>query len=159
MYFDYCFIRRREEKSTQTVLVMKDRSSIALRAWLLRHRGVQEEDPAELAAAGVTDLGLQNRVWIEVDNEPALIALRDAILKKLKIPAGPIEAPAKESQTCGAVENGIKVFKGLLRVHLGALEDRIQGTIPTDHPVMSHLVAYVSDLVTKHLVGKDGKTA
>ena len=49
---DYCFIRRRDETEAQTVLILKDRASRALRAWQLRNKGVQSEEPAEFAVEG-----------------------------------------------------------------------------------------------------------
>ena len=54
------------------------------------------------------------------DNEPALIALRDALIAKLPESAVPIGPPSGESPSNGAIENGVKVCKGFLRVHLGA---------------------------------------
>ena len=45
---DYCFIRRQGEQEAQTVLVLKDRASRALRAWQLQHKGIQDDEPAEL---------------------------------------------------------------------------------------------------------------
>ena len=104
---DYCSIRRKNETEAQTVLVLKDRASRALRSWQLQHKGVQNEEPAEIAAEGIRNLGYQGRVWIKVDNEPALLALRDEVMRKVP-GACPIEAPAHESQSNGSIENGVK---------------------------------------------------
>eukprot|EP00969_Alexandrium_andersonii_P138916 6143427-Alexandrium_andersonii.AAC.1 len=40
-----------------------------------------------------------------------------------------------------------------------ALQERIQGGIPVDHPVMPWLVEHAGELLTKHLVGHDGRAA
>ena len=70
----------------------------------------------------------------------------------------PVDPPAEESQSNGSVENGVKLFKGLLRVHLAALERKVEGYIPSEHPLMSWLVEHVADIITKYLRGNDGRT-
>ena len=155
---DYAFIRREEEADTQTVLVMKDRKSRALRAWLLRSKGIVQEETVEQATAGVLDFGFAGEVVLKGDNEPALITLRDAI--KARLPGAlTVPVPPRESQSNGVVENGVKLWKAMLRVHLSALEAKIEGHIPSDHPVMAWMVPYVSDVITKYLQSADGRTA
>ena len=56
------------------------------------------------------------------------------------------------------MESGVKVGKGMLRVHLLALESRIQGRLPCGHPAFAWLVQHSSNALTKGLVGKDGRT-
>ncbi len=45
-----------------------------------------------------------------------------------------------------------------MRVHLAALERRIDAKFPSDHPVLTWLVEHVSDVISKYMVGVDGKT-
>eukprot|EP00969_Alexandrium_andersonii_P002450 106535-Alexandrium_andersonii.AAC.1 len=40
-----------------------------------------------------------------------------------------------------------------------ALQERIQGETPVDHPVMLWLVEHAGELRAKHLRGHDGRTA
>ena len=47
----------------------------------------------------------------------------------------------------------------MIRTLMLALEGRIEGEIPIDHPVMLWIAEHSTELVTKHLVGHDGKTA
>jgi hypothetical protein len=56
-------------------------------------------------------------------------------------------------------ESGVRLFKGLLRVHLAALEGKAGVTLPSGHPVTAWLVEHVADVLTKYLVGSDGHTA
>ena len=42
---DYCFVRREGETDTLTVLIMKDRQSRAIRTWVMRHKGVDTDEP------------------------------------------------------------------------------------------------------------------
>ena len=67
--------------------------------------------------------------------------------------------PPHESESNGSVENGVKLFKGMLRVHLLALERKLKGNIPSQHPVMTWLVECVADIVTKYMQGADGRTS
>ena len=155
---DYAFVRRQDETQTMTLLILKDRESRAVRAWTMRNRGVCFEEAAFRALEGIKAFGHTNKILVKVDNEPALKALRDEVIKLLEQQAIPVAPPAKESESNGAVENGVKLFKGLLRVHLQALERKIDGYIPSSHPVMTWLVEHVSDVITKYLQSSDGKT-
>ena len=47
----------------------------------------------------------------------------------------------------------------MIRTLMLALEGRIEGEIPMLHPAMLRLVEHAAELVTKHLVGHDGKSA
>ena len=155
---DHAFVRRQEETETVAVLVVKDRESKAIKAVLMREKGVNLEDAAERAAESVKAFGHPQKIILKVDNENALKALRTEVIRKLAdgaLAAGP---PPKESESHGVIENGVKLFKGMLRVHLLALERKIDGHIPSMHPVMSWLVEYVSDILTKYMQGNDGKT-
>ena len=51
----------------------------------------------------------------------------------------------------------MKIGNGILRVHLLALESRIQGRLPCDHPAFAWLVQHSSNVLTKSLVGKNGR--
>ncbi len=71
----------------------------------------------------------------------------------------PVESPPLESESNGAAENGVKLMNGLLRVHRMAVERNIGGQFPAKPPVMTWLVGYVADVVTKYLQGSGGRTA
>ena len=158
VHLDYAFVRHRDEQHTQTVLILKDRLSKAIRTWVLQRKGVVTEEASKLATEGIVKLGHKGKILIKNDNEPALITLRDAVIAALPEGAIPIPTPPRESESNGVVENGVKLFKGMLRVHLGALEHKLGGRIPSDHPVFAWLVGHIGDVITKHLQGRDGKT-
>ena len=91
--FDYAFVRRDGEEEVITLLVMRDRGSRALRVWVVPEKGASSEDTVLKAVGGVMHLGYRGRVLIKCDNEPAIKALREAIMAKL--PEGTIPvAPA-----------------------------------------------------------------
>jgi hypothetical protein len=156
--FDYAFVRRDDEEAVATLLVMRDRDTRAIRAWVLEHKGADLVETVDRAVAGVRELGYRGRVLIRCDGEPALKALRDAIVKGLPDGATPITTPVGESQSNGGIEVAVRTVKGLLRVHLAALERKIGAKFPSGHPVLTWLVEHVSDLICKYMVGVDGKT-
>eukprot|EP00974_Lingulodinium_polyedra_P048493 4656929-Lingulodinium_polyedra.AAC.1 len=115
---DYAFVRRADEESALTILLAKDRESKAVRAWVMRRKGACLEEASERALEGIQSFGHQQKIIVKVDNEPALKALRSEVMRKLDAGAIPEEPPAGESQSNGGVESAVKLFKGLLRVHL-----------------------------------------
>ncbi len=64
----------------------RDRDSKAIRAWILERKGVDADETVDRAVAGIRELGYRRRVLIRCDGEPALVALRNAVLAAL--PAG-----------------------------------------------------------------------
>ena len=64
---------------------------------------------------------------IKTDNEPAILSLKEEMMRRLEVGAIPVESAPHESESNGSVENGVKLFKGMLRVHLLALERKLRG--------------------------------
>ncbi len=91
--FDYAFVRRDDEEHVATLLVMRDRDTRVVRAWALQNKGADLVETVDRAVAGVHDLGYRGRVLIRCDGEPALKALRDAIVKGLPDGATPVGTP------------------------------------------------------------------
>ena len=157
--FDYAFVRRVGEKDVITLLVMRDRGSRALRVWIVPNKGAEMEDTVLKAVEGVLHLGYRGRVLIKCDNEPAILALREAIIARLPDGAIPVAPAPGESASNGVVENAVKIAKGLMRVHLSALERKVGARFPSDHPMIAWLAEFVGDTCTKYLQGADGRTS
>ena len=158
---DYCFVRRENETETVPILVVKDRGSRAIQAWMVERKGadVDTGDAASRAVQGIRSFGHRGRLMIKTDNEPAILALKEEIMRSFPDGVIPVESPPHESESNGAAENGVKLVKGLLRVHLLALERKIGGSVPSKHPMMAWLIECVADIATKYLQGADGRTA
>ena len=45
---------------------------------------------------------------IKTDNEPAILALREAVMENLPAGAIPVDPPTRASESNGVVENGVK---------------------------------------------------
>ena len=70
---DYCFVRREAEAETSTILIMKDRLSRAIQAWVVERKGADIDvgDAAQRAVDGIHRFGCRGRLMIKTDNEPA----------------------------------------------------------------------------------------
>lgn len=158
VHLDYAFARRREEDEVVPILVMKHRQSRAIRCWVVPRKGALEIVAAEVAQRGIRDFGITGPVIIKSDGEGPILALRrrvQALHPGEALEQGPA---AYEHESNGVIENGNKLGKGLLRVHLLSLERKLGGHITCTHPVFAWLTEFVGDAITKYLVGKDGKT-
>ena len=158
VHFDYAFCRRRDEERVVTLLLLKHRQTKAVRCWVVPQKGALDEVAAEIAAKGIREFGITGAVILKSDNEDAINALRHRVAA-LHPGAALEQTPAAyEHESNGVVENGNKVGKGLLRVLLLALEARVQGRIPCTHPAFAWLTEYAGDVMTKYMVGQDGKS-
>ena len=100
-------------------------------------------------------MGIRPPCALKCDGEASVEALREAVMARLGegvVTQGP---PAGESQPKGLDENGAKPLKGLIRVHVLALERKLGVRIPADHPVLALVVEAAGGLATKHLKGSD----
>ena len=160
VHLDYCFVKREDEEHSTTILVLKHRQSRAVRCWVVPRKGSAEAVAAELANEGLRGFGVtaSQSVALKSDGEAAIRALRRRVAELW--PGSVLEQtpPSHEHESNGVVESGVKIGKGILRVHLLALESRIQGRLPCDHPAFAWLVQHSSNVLTKNLVGKDGRT-
>ena len=145
-----------------TILVTKDLNSRAIMADVVGHKGRGEPETVAQAVENVVRLGHRSKFIIKVDNEPALVSLRDRVVEELAATGTQIlveSIPAGESESNGSIENAVRLVKDMVRVHLAALQKKIAGSSPSHHPVVSWLVPHCAECITKYLVGKDGKTA
>ena len=89
---DYAFVSKAEDQQSLTILVTKDRDSRLVIADVVPSKGTVEDTSAERAAENVLRLGNRGRLIVNTDNEPALLALREAVVQRLATTSIP-EAP------------------------------------------------------------------
>ena len=140
VHLDYAFCRRQDEDKVVPLRVIKHRQSRAVRCWVVPQKGALDVVAAEVAEQGLRDFGITGAVILKSDNEEAINALRRRVMA--------LHPGATLEQTPAAYEHESN----------GVIENGNQGRIPCSHPVFSWLTEYTGDVLSKHLVGKDGKT-
>ena len=99
------------------------------------------------------------KVVIRSDQEPAITALVDKI-KEIRESETLVEwAPRGDKNANGLAERGVQAAEGMARTLKVELEERLNGNMPADHPVMAWLIRHAADKFTKHEVKGNGKTS
>ena len=127
---DYCFLRKSDCEDKITVLVQKDRESRAIRSQVVGSKGVVKDEAIDAALRGVREFGHLGKVILKADGEPAIKALKEEVLRRLECGGFSTRPAAHEHESNGSIENGVKAFKGLFRVHLLAFERKAGRTHP-----------------------------
>ena len=70
-------------------------------------------------------MGIRPPCVLKCDGESSVEALREEVMARLGEGAVPQGPPAGESPSNGVVENGVKLLKGLIRVHVLSLERKL----------------------------------
>ena len=108
---------------------------------------------------GIRYVGIVGPALLKTDSEGAIIALwRRAHGLPLGAALGQALA-AYGHESSGVIEHGNRLGEGVLRVRLVALEARIGGRAPCTHPAFAWPAEHSADVLSKYLMGKDGKTA
>lgn len=94
------------------------------------------------------------------DGEPAMVALKGNAAKYCKgLQAVLRESPPGDHKANGTIENVIKELKRRIRANKSTLEAKLGMLVDSDDPALAFLPSYSADQMTRHRVGKDGRTA
>ena len=117
---------------------------------MVPRKGSAEAVAAELANEGIRGFGIMTAepVTLKSGSEAAILAPRRRVAELWPGPSLEQSPAAHEHESNGVIESGVKIGKGILRVHLLALESRIQGCLPCGHPVFAWLVQHSSGVLT-----------
>ena len=162
---DYFYLSQKDEKAKEfPMLVAVDESTGEKFARATGRNGVEGQDwmikefSEELKTWGHTG-GAGGKIILKCDGEASLKAYRNAVAKYhggVVIP----EQPAKgESQSNGAAEAAGKLVREFLRVLKQQMEDKADMKINGDEDIVQWMVRWAAMLVSRYLVGKDGKTS
>ena len=156
---DYCFMTAdEEEEDMRAILVGYDHQKSGFWALPVERKGAQEEvvkwivdkiDEAGYAGMAVT---------IKSDQEPAMIALKQAIAVRRKAETIPIESPVRESKSNGRIERAIRTWQAQFRTMRHHLESRIAEKLKKDSAIIEWLIVWVADLLSKYKVHENGRT-
>ena len=154
---DYAFMNSKEaDEASQPIIVLKDRRSGTIKAHLVEEKGVNAYAIKRIGQ----DIGLlgYKRIILKSDNEPAIIALKDAIKQERSEEIIKEESPVGESASNGEIENAIKQVEGQLRTIKSSLEQRYGEKLAPTHMSVPWLVRHSAELIDRYSIGHDGRT-
>ena len=93
-------------------------------------------------------LGYKN-IMFRSDNEPAILALKDAVRKESDVEIILEEAPVGDHRANGLVENALKHVQGQFRVLKDALESRHGRRLEGGHQAVPWLVMHAASVISR----------
>ena len=145
-----------EEKGMPT-LVCKDDCSGMMVAKVVPSKGIQVYAISSLVKF-IKCLGYK-KVICKSDNEPAILALKEAARKELDVQVVMEESAVGDHQGNGKAESAIRQVQGQFRAMKDALETRYGRRIEGDHRRIPWLMMHAVPVINRSPKGPDGLTA
>ena len=120
------------------LVVVKDRKTRIVRARLVPQKGVNGY--AVKVVSGIVERLGHLKIILKSDQEPAMLALKDAVRSENRIDIVMEESPEYESKSNGEVERAIQTVQGQLRAMKDRLESRYNQRIGGEHPCVPSMV-------------------
>ena len=162
---DYMYLHERRGKYKESnenpphMIVIEHKHG---RCWAYRvpNKGVLEEAHwlLERMIQDLDNSGMRHeKIQMKSDQEPSIVIVQRAI-QELRPNVIPTNSPVGESECNGRVENTIRRIQEKVRVLRHQVEQGIKAKIPDDAPIMSWLVRWAAELISKYAPGDDGRT-
>ena len=157
---DYCFLGAEGDESTAPILVVKDTSTRRIFTIPVPSKGIVSEFPARQLHNSICLLG-HRKVVLKTDGEPAIIAVSNSVKERCsQVDIIPENSVTGDSASNGEAENANKLVQNQVRTMYDALKARFSPLeVPSDHPTLKWLIMFSGSLLTRFMVGSDGKTA
>ena len=149
--------RERDEEKGMPTVVMRDSKTRMVMAKIVPSKGVNNY-AVEVTKKFMEQLGY-GRVVLRSDNEPAILALKEAVRRETNVEIVMEEAPVGDHQANGAVENAIKNVQGQFRVIKDALESRIKEKLNGEHPAVPWMVMHAASVMNRGRKDEEGFSA
>ena len=133
----------------------KARPTRAVGAWAAPRKGVTDAGAVKRFYTIICETGVRPPCICKRDNESSINALRQELTRRVGPGMVPQEPRVGESQSNGAAETAAKPLKGIIRVHVLALERKLGVAIPIGHAILPWIDKAVSDMITKRLRGRN----
>ena len=98
-------------------------------------------------------------VTLKSDGERSITALKNGIAAARDAPTVPVETPARESKSNGAMEVRVKSWQAQFRTMLFDLQNCVQAVIPLGNRIISWLVKWAATVLNKYKLDAAGRTA
>ena len=157
---DYCFLGQDESKCLP-ILVIRDHASRTVFSHVVPCKGTKHQYPLNQSVADIEQLG-HSKFILKSDQEPSILDLRADIISRCKdqgISIIPENSPTGESQSNGVIERAIQDVEGMVRTLKDQLECSYNLHLESSHPVLAWLVHHAGVLLSRFLIGVDGRTA
>jgi hypothetical protein len=155
---DYCFLKDDMDKASTTVLVMRAHKTRVTFANVVLAKGRDQEASVDLVASNLKKLG-HKKIILKADQEPAIVDLVNGVIDKRAEETLPEFSPVGDHRANGVAERAVQEVEDQVRTMKGALQRRLGVAIETSHPVMTWMIEHAAGLISRYLVGHDGRTA
>lgn len=95
---------------------------------------------------------------LKTDQEPAMTSVQIAVQEFRPKEVIPINSPVGESECSGRVENAIRRIQEKTRALRHPIEKGTREKLQEDTPIMTWMVRWFAELISKYAVGEDGKS-
>ena len=102
--------------------------------------------------------GENGKIILKSDGERSIVALREAVAKFHGGEVIPEQPPKGESQSNGIVEEAVRAVREFTRVFKEVIEDKANIQLEVDSVITLWLVRWAAMVVSRYLVGPDGRT-
>ena len=159
---DYAFRQADErEEGIIPILVAYDNIKGSIWALEVEEKGISNSSVAVSWLVGKLDASGYHGVGVSLksDNEPSILALKDAVALARKGETSLVESPVRESKSNAHVERAIRSWRDQFRTLRHYSERRFGKPIPREHPLTSWLVSWSAEALNRYKVRSSGRTA
>ena len=151
----------RFDEKAQPILVVKERDTRMMCSMLVGEKGAVDEHVIKRIIAFIKELGYESaKIVLKSDQESSVKSVIDAVIRARRdAPTMPEYSPVRSSGSNGVIERWIKDLHWQLRAMKSALDARVGVGIRGTSNIPPWMVECASVLISRYLVGKDGKTA
>ena len=163
VHLDFMFMGEEEGGKTLAILVGRERWTKATMSTVAPRKS-SGEWLARRVRAWMVEVGCAyGDVVVKSDNEPALVALVEALGRERAVKGvggmAVEHSPVHSSRSNGVVERAVQSVEGQMGVMMLALEGRVGRTVDPEEAIVTFLPEYAAYLLNRLEVGKDGKIA
>ena len=158
---DYAFMHEGErEEGTSPVLIAVDQITKAIWALEVDAKGVDTGAGVEWLYGKLKHSGYEGvKITLRSDQEPSIVAVKDALSVRRAAPTAFIESPVRQSKMNGLVERAVRNWRDQYRTLRHQLERRIDMKIPGGCALSSWLVTWAAEVINKYRLQDCGRTA
>ena len=163
IHMDFMFMGEEKPDKTLAMLVARERQTKAVMSCVAPRKS-SGKWLSKRVMAFMREVGCEvEQVTMKTDNEPALVAVVDEIGRLRAARGGrgmTVEhSPVHSSSSNGIIERAVQSVQGLVRTLRSAVEEGWGVKLEVDHKVWPWLVEIAGWILTRAVVGTDGKTA